>query len=82
MEPWVHAWDELAKSEWNQLLRATSDIRCVGHSVYTVSTTVDVSYFRGKYIQEMLFRDGHSVYNIGYLYSSSIGPIVFEINEI
>jgi len=41
-----------------------------------------VSYYRSKYIQEMIFKDGESVLNLGFLWSSSIGPMVFEINEI
>lgn len=83
MEPFVHLWDPNdGKTEWNQLLRATSDVRINGHSVYTVATTVDVSHYRAKFAQELYFRDGSKVVNLGYLYSSSIGPIVFELNEI
>ena len=83
MEPFVHLWDPVAgNTEWNQLLRATSDIRVNGHSVYTVAVTVDVSHYRAKYVQTMHMRDGSEVINLGYLYSSSIGPMVFELNEI
>jgi len=53
-----------------------------GHSVFTISSTVDVTHYRAKYIQTLHFSDGSCVKNLGYLYSSSIGSIVFELNEI
>ncbi len=50
MEPFVLLWEPSeGNTEWNQLLRATSDIRANGHSVYTVATTVDVNHYRVKY---------------------------------
>ena len=48
----------------------------------TVTVSVDVNYYRARYIHEMIFKNGESVVNIGYMYSSSIGAIVFEIGEI
>ena len=50
MEPFVHPWEPMGGfTEWNQLLRATCDVRANGHSVYTIATTVDVNHYRGKY---------------------------------
>lgn len=82
MEPFVVLWDYYKSVEWNQLLRGTSDIRVNGHSVFTISVSTDVTHYRSRYVQEILFRCGTSVFNVGYLHSSSIGPIIFEINEI
>jgi len=83
MEPFVHPWEPLGGfTEWNQLLRATCDVRANGHSVYTIATTVDVNHYRGKYYQTMYFKDGSEVINCGYIYSTSIGAIIFELNEI
>ena len=82
-EPFIHLWDPVdKKTEWNQLLRATTNMKVNGHSVFTISSTVDVTHYRAKYIQTLHFSDGSCVKNLGYLYSSSIGSIVFELNEI
>jgi hypothetical protein len=82
MEPIIHKWSAMEPTEWNQLLRATSDVSVRGFGVYTVSTSVDVTYYRARYLQEMHFKCGTILTNVGYLWTSSIGPIVFEINEI
>ena len=81
-ESTLHRWDPLKETEWNALLRATTSIKVNGYSVLTLSVSVDVNYYRARYIQEMLFKNGESVYNIGHIYSASIGPIVFELTEI
>ena len=82
MEPVVHLWSTTQPTEWNQLLRATSDTKVNGFGVYTVSASVDVTYYRARYLQSMHFSNGAIVTNIGYLWSSSIGPIVFELYEM
>ena len=81
-EPILHRWDPLKETEWNNLLRATTNFDIKGYSVLTISVSVDVSHYRARYTHEMLFRDGESVFNIGYIYSESIGPMVFELSEI
>ena len=83
MESFVHLWEPIGGvTEWNQLLRATSDIRILGHSVFTIAATVDVNHYRARYDQLLFFKDGSVCVNLGFLYSSSIGPVVFELNEI
>jgi hypothetical protein len=81
-ESTLHRWDPLKETEWNALLRATTNLKINGYSVMTLVVTVDVNYYRARYSQEMLFKNGESVYNIGHIYSSSIGGIVFELSEI
>ena len=53
-----------------------------GFGVQTISCSVDVNYYRARYMQEMHFRNGAILSNVGYLWSSSVGPMVFEVNEI
>lgn len=82
MEPIIHRWDPMLPTEWNQLLRATSNVNVKGFGVLTITATVDVNYYRAKFIQQLHFKDGQMIPNIGYVTSSSIGPIVFEMTEI
>jgi uncharacterized protein YraI len=81
-ESTIHNWDPLRETQWNVLLRATTNIKINGYSVCTISVSVDVNYYRARYIHEMIFKNGESVVNIGHMYSASVGPIVFEIGEI
>jgi hypothetical protein len=81
-ESTLHSWDPLHETQWNALLRATSNIKINGYSVLTISVTVDVNYYRARYTHEMIFNNGESAVNVGYMYSASVGAIVFEIGEI
>jgi len=80
-ESTVHSWDPRNPTQWNQLLRATTNIKVNGYSVCTITISCDVSHYRARYTHEMLFTS-HSVFNSGYIYSSSVGPLVFEVSEI
>jgi hypothetical protein len=77
----IHVLDPRNPTQWNQLLRATTNVKVNGYSVCTITISVDVSHYRARYTHEMLF-PAHSVFNSGHIYSSSIGPLVFEIAEI
>lgn len=50
MEPIIHLWSTYEPTEWNQLLRATSNIATNGFGVLTVSASVDVTYYRARYL--------------------------------
>jgi hypothetical protein len=81
-ESTIHSWDPLVETQWNVLLRATSNVKINGYSVCTISVSVDVNYYVARYTHEMLFKSGHSVFNVGYIYSSTPGSMVFEVGEI
>lgn len=57
-ESTIHSWDPLNETQWNQLLRATTNVKVNGYSVCTISVSVDVIYYRASYTHEMLFKDG------------------------
>jgi hypothetical protein len=82
MPPIVHRWDQRNPTQWNELLRATSDVDVRGFGVLTIVVSADVNYYQGKYIQEMHFRRGNTLYNTGYVWTSSPGPIMWELSEI
>ena len=45
-ESTIHNWDPLRETQWNVLLRATTNIKINGYSVCTISVSVDVNYYR------------------------------------
>ena len=50
MEPKIYYWSKTDPTEWNQLLRATSDIDSRGFGVFTIVVSTDIVYYSGKYI--------------------------------
>lgn len=82
MEPIVHSWSLLDPTQWNQLLRATSDVDARGFGVLTIVVSTDIVHYQGKYIQQMHFRRGNTLYQSGYVWTNSLGALTWEISEI
>ena len=63
-------------------MRATSNVEARGFGVLTITVSTDVTHYKARYIQELHLSKGHSVYNSGYLWSNSAGPLVWELSEV
>lgn len=63
-------------------MRATSNVDARSFGSLTIVVSVDIVEYKGKYIQELHFVKGNTLLNTGYLWSSTAGPLVWELAEI
>ena len=82
MEPIIHSWNTIAPTQWNKLLRATTNFTVLGWGGLNCIVSVDLSHYRALYRQYMYFRDGDILVNIGYLWGNSVSPLIFELFEL
>ena len=47
-----------------------------------IAVSTDIVYWKGRYIETMHLRTGEIVNNVGYVYSQSAGPLIWEVFEI